>query len=456
MSNQTKLKKEDSNNKNKLNEKATSSSNEKPVTEPSLHENSQNAGNRTGLPDIETRTTISRMDVLSEFICDNYLSQSQTYAQLNKKLCLRDFMYYTICRMFPQCSLYIVGSSLNGFGNKASDMDLCLIVKEIAAMDSRRNDTHVDPRTNVVDKFTGIGLVNNLHLIVAKVPILRITFKEPFQDITVDLNANNPNTYLLAAYSNCTLVRPLVFAVKEWAKRRKMNDANKSTFTSYSLVLMCIHYLQTGGDQKILPSLQERYPHKFNQKDIRFLSVAVSLELPPEKEWKSQSNASLSQLLVGFLKYYAEEFDFDKDAISIRMGTKVTREQLSKYTSQYKSQWNCVCIEEPFLLLNTAHSVFDVKVFRAIKNCFINSYKELNENRDFASFLNGPTILNEVGNYIIIPPGGVQYNYPKQGSNIYSRSTDMESTDDDTQKSSTDEESKSECENVSSDSGIDR
>lgn len=39
-------------------------------------------------------------------------------------------------------------------------------------------------------------------------------------------------------------VRPIVTVVKEWAKRRDMNDANRSTFTSYSLVLMVIHYFQ--------------------------------------------------------------------------------------------------------------------------------------------------------------------------------------------------------------------
>lgn len=39
-------------------------------------------------------------------------------------------------------------------------------------------------------------------------------------------------------------VRPLVSVVKEWAKRKGINDANKSSFTSYSLVLMVIHYLQ--------------------------------------------------------------------------------------------------------------------------------------------------------------------------------------------------------------------
>lgn len=29
---------------------------------------------------------------------------------------------------FAVCGLYVVGSSLNGFGNNTSDMDLCLMI----------------------------------------------------------------------------------------------------------------------------------------------------------------------------------------------------------------------------------------------------------------------------------------------------------------------------------------
>lgn len=46
-----------------------------------------------------------------------------------------------------------------------------------------------------------------MQLIIAKVPILRLRFNEPFTDITVDLNANNSvairNTHLLCYYSSC-------------------------------------------------------------------------------------------------------------------------------------------------------------------------------------------------------------------------------------------------------------
>ena len=39
-------------------------------------------------------------------------------------------------------------------------------------------------------------------------------------------------------------VRPLVMFVKHWAKFQNINDASQGTISSYSLVLMVIHYLQ--------------------------------------------------------------------------------------------------------------------------------------------------------------------------------------------------------------------
>jgi len=39
-------------------------------------------------------------------------------------------------------------------------------------------------------------------------------------------------------------LRPLVMFVKQWAKVQNINDASQGTISSYSLVLMVIHYLQ--------------------------------------------------------------------------------------------------------------------------------------------------------------------------------------------------------------------
>lgn len=71
---------------------------------------------------------MSKLDYLSDSIYEYYETVAQTEKTLLKKLRLRDMLYYTIASCFPVCGLYIVGSSLNGFGNDKSDMDICLVI----------------------------------------------------------------------------------------------------------------------------------------------------------------------------------------------------------------------------------------------------------------------------------------------------------------------------------------
>jgi len=104
-------------------------------------------------------------------------------------------------------------------------------------------------------------------------------------------------------------VRLIVMVVKEWAKRRNINNASQSSFTSYSLVLMVIHYLQCGANPPVLPSLQMLYPKRFSEKiDVRLLNVSQPLDPLPSQVWNFDQRLSLGELLLGFLHYYAYEF----------------------------------------------------------------------------------------------------------------------------------------------------
>uniref|UniRef100_UPI00065B45E0 Poly(A) RNA polymerase gld-2 n=1 Tax=Caenorhabditis elegans TaxID=6239 RepID=UPI00065B45E0 len=334
---------------------------------------------------------LSRMDVLSEKIWDYHNKVSQTDEMLQRKLHLRDMLYTAISPVFPLSGLYVVGSSLNGFGNNSSDMDLCLMItnKDL----DQKNDAVVVLNL-ILSTLQYEKFVESQKLILAKVPILRINFAAPFDDITVDLNANNSvairNTHLLCYYSSYDWrVRPLVSVVKEWAKRKGINDANKSSFTSYSLVLMVIHFLQC-GPTKVLPNLQQSYPNRFSNKvDVRTLNVTMALEeVADDIDQSLSEKTTLGELLIGFLDYYANEFNYDRDAISIRQGRRVEgtpgipmHHSISN-PHFWRSQWRCVCIEEPFTNSNTAHSIYDEMVFEAIKKAFREAHGELQHNHD--------------------------------------------------------------------------
>lgn len=175
---------------------------------------------------------------------------------------------------------------------------------------------------------------------------------------------------------------------------------------------MCIHYLQCGLETPILPSIQEAFKNRFNEEyNASNINKDKYFEELKMEFWVYESKATLSELLLGFLKYYGEEFDFATNVISIRQGKKITREEIGEV--DYSSfGWGYVCIEEPFTLKNTAYSVYDPVVFEAIKKCFKESYQLLKKTNDFDSLLSEKSIKEYLGDYALIPQGGVVYKTP--------------------------------------------
>lgn len=96
--------------------------------------------------------------------------------------------------------------------------------------------------------------------------------------------------------------RPLVVVVKLWAQYHNINDAKRMTISSYSLVLMVLHYLQCGCVPHVLPCLQSLYPDKFNlgQQDCLDLDLIESIE-----PYLTHNKQTLGEHLLGFLKYYS-------------------------------------------------------------------------------------------------------------------------------------------------------
>ena len=84
-------------------------------------------------------------------------------------------------------------------------------------------------------------------LIEAKVPIINLMV--PKYGIEVDISCNTiegiRNTHLLRSYALLDWrVRPLVVTVKAWARSKGINDSKDNSFSSYTLALMVIHFLQ--------------------------------------------------------------------------------------------------------------------------------------------------------------------------------------------------------------------
>lgn len=106
----------------------------------------------------------------------------------------------------PRYGLYLVGSTISGFGSDSSDVDMCLVSRFVSDMEPRIEAvihlTHLQEHL-----ISSTGIFDTFNLIQAKVPILR--FKDSLHLLEVDLNFNNcvgiRNTHLLYCYSQSML-----------------------------------------------------------------------------------------------------------------------------------------------------------------------------------------------------------------------------------------------------------
>ncbi|KAK6171975.1 hypothetical protein SNE40_018389 [Patella caerulea] len=313
-----------------------------------------------------------------------FLQNQQSEEVYQKKILLRKCLYAVLQGVFPYCGLYIVGSSMNGFGNTRSDMDLCLMVSN-KIIDQKREAT--DILFNIHRALRKCSFISNANVIRAKVPILK--FRDKISTVDCDLNINNSvgirNTHLLKYYACMDWrVRPLMLFIKHWARYHDINDARKTTISSYSFGLMLIHYLQDGCDPPVLPALHKLHPEMFSStSDIRQLKLNENLK------FETKNNQSLGELFLGFLDYYSNKFDYENFAISVRLGSKIPKRVIAQQTDNIR-QWKYLCIEEPFDLSNTARAVYDDYAFIRIRRVFRVSFHKLNQKKHIGAILSQP------------------------------------------------------------------
>lgn len=328
--------------------------------------------------------TGSIWDSLSQQVWKKFISCQQTEKTYRTKMMLWKQLYIYIRSSYPKYGLFLVGSTMSGFGSDNSDVDMCLLVRHTEEMDQKTEA--IEHLEQVLKHLKNCEFIHQIELIHAKVPIIR--FYDIWQCLQIDLNCNNAvgirNTQLLYCYSKLDWrVRPLVIVIKLWAQCQDINNAKKMTISSYSLVLMVIHFLQCGVNPPVLPCLQSIFVSKFSsQTDIHSIDIHEDLNIPFSIRLP-ENRQSLGELILEFFNYYVK-FDYSKYAISVRLASKIPIEEcrMAQSLKNDPHQWKNLCIEEPFDLTNTARSVYDSDIFEKIKKVFCVTYQRLKKSRD--------------------------------------------------------------------------
>lgn len=268
----------------------------------------------------------------------------------------------------PNCSVMLFGSSKNNFGAAGADLDMCLLYPKGEKVPMGED------RGPVIEKLGEVMLAHGMLEVqarsTARIPIL--LFKDCESGIDCDISFNNPlaicNTKLLAAYSAIDeRVRILAFAIKHWAKRREINSPQNGTLSSYGYLLCLIHFLQSRG---VVPDLQSLPPNWDPQKAVMDAPPIQIENHPVEgcpcntyfydpnkivgglqklKKFCSSNKQTVGELFVDFFRYFAHDFDYRRDIVSIRRpqgsshATKLSKMEYSCWGSHER-----LSVEDPF------------------------------------------------------------------------------------------------------------
>lgn len=186
----------------------------------------------------------------------------------------------------------------------------------------------------------------------AKVRIVKVW--DPELELACDMNVNNvaaiENTRMIRTYIQIDeRVRPLAMIIKHWTKQRLLNDAGiGGTISSYTWICLIINFLQT-RNPPILPVLHSLPDREVDKVTGHTSHSGFADDVDKLQGFGEANRESVGQLLFHFFRLYGHEIDYEKEAISIRQGKRIPREEKGWHPGGgQKEGTNRLCVEEPF------------------------------------------------------------------------------------------------------------
>ncbi|CAG9860616.1 unnamed protein product [Phyllotreta striolata] len=262
----------------------------------------------------------------------HYMSPTEAEDKIREEVVAR--IEKIIISKWPEAKVEIFGSYRTGLYLPTSDIDLVVIGKwanlplRTLEQEFLEKDIAVQDSIKVLDK--------------ASVPIVKLTDKKT--DIKVDISFNMCNgvksAELIKTFIEKFPVLPkLVYVLKQFLLERDLNEVFTGGISSYSLILMCISFLQ----------------------------------LHPRQENVRTNNANLGVLLIEFFELYGRKFNYIKTGIRIRDGGNyLDKDEMQKEMTDGHRP-SMLCIEDPLQPSNdigrSSYGVLQVK--RAFEYAYI-------------------------------------------------------------------------------------
>ncbi|CAN8100795.1 unnamed protein product [Discula destructiva] len=247
------------------------------------------------------------------------------------------------------------GSSGNLLCSDDSDVDICITTawKEMEGV------------CIIADLLSRRGMEKVVCVSGAKVPIVKIW--DPELKLNCDMNVNNTlaleNTRMIRTYVEIDeRVRPLAMVIKYWTRRRVVNDAAYgATLSSYTWICMIVAFLQL-RDPPVLPALHQM-PH-LKLPTIDGHTTEFADDLSRLRGWGKKNKSTIGELLFQFFRFFAHEFDYDNQVLSVRLGKMVHKKDKTEREWQHMN--NYICVEEPFNKVRNLGNTADEFSFRGL------------------------------------------------------------------------------------------
>ncbi|KAK3909237.1 Terminal uridylyltransferase 7 [Frankliniella fusca] len=315
------------------------------------------------------------LSLLNHLCIEIFKTRCAEDSGIRDRMEIRDDLLMWLRQFYRDIDLHLFGSSLNGFGGKSSDIDMCLTFQSNANGEGLNFPTLVEEIQHYLKGHKNVYQL--VAITTAKVPIVKFAYGR--NRIQVDISLYNRlgimNTQLLHAYSIIDArVRPLVYMMKSLAKTTGIGDASRGSLSSYAYSLMSLYFLQQVSPP-VIPVLQELVDPDVGMKVETVDGANVYFYKNHEKldnVWphRNTNQSSLGELWLQLLEFYSsKDFHNSQRVVCIRK-----KDPLYKFDKLWTS--TNICIEDPFDLnhnlgsgLSKRMNIFIVKTFqKAIKH----------------------------------------------------------------------------------------
>lgn len=309
----------------------------------------------------------------------------------NMKIFL-NFLQNEINKHYKNSYVTPFGSVINGFWMRNSDIDICI---QIPILLNRKDQiTFLKKICLLLNNFNN-GVIEQRFS--AKVPIIHFycNNREKSFELSCDISVNN-----ILAVINSKLIQKYVaidkrlqtmgIVLKYWSKIRNINDRSKGFLSSFSLILMIIHFLQNVAEPKILPSLQD-ISIKRNEKPFYIMGVDCKFcqdDIVIQDELKRLNNSihnnlyvDISTLLIEFFKFYGYKYKSGIIAIRDINGYYQNFQTLKKFESYF------LFVDNPFEVGKNVANIFPSN-YKTIINEMQRAYKILKNNGSWKDVCN--------------------------------------------------------------------